>query len=345
MRRKTKARVEYLVTIVFVLSLVALVAYLSGATTEGALQPTIESAKGPDVEPTESGDFDFEEPGINSPPIESSGDQTGESDEPSAELSAWAYYAFDLESGDRLLQASANREVPIASLVKIATALVVIRNADLDDEVTIEASDLVDPEVDSNMLLVEGDTLTVDQLLQGMLIPSGSDAANALARHVGLSLGASDGDAIDAFVDEMNALASELGLEHTHFTNPTGADEDGNYSSAHDIAILAGELMRDDTLSAIVGQADYSFVSTGFGQTYSGVTTNQLLGTDGVIGVKTGSTESAGGCVVFAREGAGGEMQIIALLGSDLAYDANIIVLDRRWDDARALFALLDSEA
>jgi D-alanyl-D-alanine carboxypeptidase len=80
------------------------------------------------------------------------------------------------------------------------------------------------------------------------------------------------------------------------------------------------------------------------GQTYEGANTNQMLGTDGIVGVKTGSTDQAGGCVVLAQDGAGvGDLMIVAILGSDLTYnDLSQIVTDTRWADAQAIFAGID---
>ncbi len=353
MGRKTKSRIEYLATILLGVALVSLVAYFSGVGTQGAQTISIESPNVPDVEPASSNQAETTLDD-DSPPIESSENddsapqKTPEADPDASDGSASAasYFAFELDSENELVQYAANSEVAIASLVKIATALVVMEYADLDDEVTIEASDLVDPMVDSNMFLIEGDTLTVEQLLQGLLIPSGSDAANALARSAGAEIsGESDAEAaIAAFVGAMNAYAGDLGLEHTHFTNPTGGDDPDSYSTAREIALLGAELMKNDTLAAIVAQPDYSFVSVGYEQHYSGLTTNQLLGENGVIGIKTGSTDAAGGCVVFARESPGGEIQVIAILGADLAYEEHIIVLDTRWQEARALFRIIDAD-
>jgi len=261
-------------------------------------------------------------------------------------ITAETWFVLDTESGDELAGEGVDDEVAIASTVKIVTALVTLLHVDLADEVTIEESDLVDPMVHSNMMLMVGDTLTVEQLLQGLLIPSGSDAANALARYVGTQIG-DDPDpdtAIALFVDTMNAYVEELGLEHTRFANPTGDDDADSYSSAHDIAILGAELMANPALAEIAGMSDYSFTSLDQGNTYTGVTTNQLLDQNGIIGIKTGSTGEAGGCVILARETTDGGTQIIAILGADIEYTENIITLDTRWDDARAIIALVGNQ-
>ena len=265
------------------------------------------------------------------------------------DVSAAAVFSFDLNSGIMLYAKDPDARMAIGSTVKVATALVVMKHGNLKDEVKIDASDTVDETQFSSMKLQAGDTLTVGTLLYGMLIPSGNDGANALARHVGSQLsGSSDPDeAKSAFVSEMNAYAEALGLKNSHFTNPSGVDASNTYSTAHDLAILFGELMKNETLARIVAEPAYSFYSVGpENRQYQGNSTNRLLKQQGVVGGKTGSTGSAGGCLVLARALDGsGSLVITAILGSDLAYDENdFISTDVRWDDAARIFAAMDSQ-
>jgi len=265
---------------------------------------------------------------------------------PVESLTAQGIYAYDVATGEMLYGVGENEQLAIGSTTKIATALVVLENASADDEVVIDSSDLVDTALYSNMGLVAGDTLTVEQLLQGLLVASGTDAAQALARVVGAGISGSDDPdtARTAFISAMNDYATQLGLTQTHFANPGGEDDPGNYSTAKEIALLGGELMQEPMLADIVAMPSYSFVSSGMGQTYEGANTNQMLGTDGIVGVKTGSTDQAGGCVVLAQDGTGiGDLMIVAILGSDLTYnDLSQIVTDSRWNDAQAIFAGID---
>lgn len=266
------------------------------------------------------------------------------------EVSAGNVYVYDATAAVELYARNADQRVPIASTVKIATALVVMANAELDEEVTILDSDLVDPTVFSNMGvngLTPGDTFTVEQLLVGLLVPSGSDAANALARHVGMNLADTDDadSAFNAFVDEMNNYVLSIGLKNTQFTNPAGDDSDNSYSTAHDLARLGGRLMRDQTLRAIVGQPAMSVRSIGPEQRpYEEPGTNQLLGQRGVVGIKTGSTSEAGACLVTARQVNDGRNTVITVvLGSDLAYgENNDIIADGRYTDTEAIFNAMD---
>lgn len=264
------------------------------------------------------------------------------------DVTAQGVYAYDLNTGIELFARNEHERMPIGSVVKVVTALVTVKHANLDDEVVIIESDLVDDPSYSNMSLQAGDTLTVSQLLYGLLIPSGSDGADALARHVGGIITGSDDQIAqyDGFMREMNQFIAEQGLENTRFTNPHGLDAPNNYSTAYDISILSGLLMQNETLARIVGEPGYSFVSVGpEARQYQEQTTNQLLGQNGVVGIKTGSTGDAGGCVVLARQANDGNSTVItAVLGSDLTYDGNSsIVEDERWGDASRLFDFMDT--
>jgi D-alanyl-D-alanine carboxypeptidase (penicillin-binding protein 5/6) len=267
------------------------------------------------------------------------------------DLTAAGVYAYDLATGIVLYEKNADDRRQVGSTVKVATALTVMKHGNPADEVVIEEGDTVDITMYSNMQLTAGDTLTVGTLLYGLLLPSGNDGALALARHVGYGLCECDdaNEARSAFMDAMNAMVADLGLTNTHFENPDGIDHDSAYSSAHDMAILFGELMKDERLASIIAEPAYSFWSVGeTPRNYTGSTTNQLLGTNGVIGGKTGTTSEAGACVVLAREVAGGQATVVtAILGAEVEYDANSFVVegsDQRWNDANALFAAMDQQ-
>lgn len=263
-------------------------------------------------------------------------------------VSARAIFSYDLTSGVVLYEKNPTERMQVGSTVKIMTALVVMKLGKLDDEVLILESDEVDVEMYSNMQLVAGDTLTVGTLLYGLLLPSGNDGANALARHIGGQISGSDdpNTAINAFVEAMNDMAAELGLRNSNFTNPSGIDSKNSYSSAQDIAILFGRLMKDPKLADIVAQPAYSFLSAGpRPRQYQGQTTNELLNKSGVIGGKTGTTDDAGGCVVFARQVNGGANTVItAVLGSEVTYDSTgMKAEDVRWDDAQNILNEMDA--
>ena len=263
-------------------------------------------------------------------------------------VSARAIFAYDLASGVVLYEKNPTERMQVGSTVKIATALAVMKHGNLADEVPILEADQVDWDTYSNMRLTAGDTLTVGTLLYGLLLPSGNDGANALARHVGAQISGSDDPdtAKLAFVQAMNDIVAELGLKNTRFANPSGIDARSSYSSAHDMAILFGELMKDEKLAAIVGEPAYSFYSVGGRpRQYEGKTTNQLLNQLGVIGGKTGTTDAAGGNVVLARDvNEGANTVITAVLGAEVAYgDDGMVSEDARWDDARKILSDMDA--
>lgn len=259
------------------------------------------------------------------------------------EITARAAFARDITAGVDLYDKNADDQLAAGSTIKIATAIVVRENTELNDQVQTIETDLVDTQLYSNMNLVAGDTLTVEQLLQGLLVPSGGDAARALARYVGARLLGEDPIAVDPtvaterFVEEMNALVDRLGLQNTHFLTPDGVDTDGQYTSARDLAAIGAELLKDPELRKIVGMPEYTFVSPG-GNSYTKTNTNKMLEENGVIGIKTGSEEQAGACLVLGVT-IGSDEVVSVVLGSDLESDAttNETIVDARYDDTRAI--------
>lgn len=262
-------------------------------------------------------------------------------------ISAKSVYVIDSSTGEVLYALNETDERAVASTVKIMTALVVADYVETNEEIEVVDTDLVDTLVYSNMALVSGDTLTVEQLLTGLLIPSGSDGALALARHTGAVIDPDSDDPQAVFVEAMNAKAKQLGMTHSRFSNPDGNDDGDAYSSAQDIAIAGAELLRNPLLADIVSRPTYAFTSVGpEAREYAGTSTNKLLtdGDPGVLGIKTGSTEQAGGCLVLAQEVSTSDGPIvIAMLGSDLSYLDGYIDVDTRWADTRALIEWLET--
>lgn len=263
------------------------------------------------------------------------------------EISAQAAYIFDSTAGVELLAENSTERRAPASTVKIVTAMVVLDHAKLDAQVVFDAVDTA-TEDESRMGLVGGDTVTVQQLLTGLLLPSGNDAARALARHVGaLLLEDAAGDPIERFVQEMNAKVGEAGLSDTHFTSPDGlSDNEDQYTTAYDLAHLGAMAMGYKTIAAIASQSAADITSIGpEARVYTLRNTNQFLedsgteyATEGVVGLKSGSTSGAGACLVLAKRERGGNLIIAVVLGSEIAYDeTGIISIDGRWEDMRAI--------
>ncbi len=233
-------------------------------------------------------------------------------------LSAAAYLLYDSDADRVLFAHNSGAALPIASLTKLMTALLVLERADLQAEVVIQASDLVGG---TAMQLVPGELITVEELLWGMLIPSGNDAATALARYLSGS--------VDAFVAEMNTRAVALGLRQTHFVNPHGLDADGHLSSVNDLLILVRHNWDYPLFRQIVSTQQIN-VNGHLLQN-----TNQLLGTvAGANGVKTGTTDAAGQCLVAGIQQDGHQIFAIILGSSDRYRDAQTLY-DRYREDYR----------
>ena len=266
------------------------------------------------------------------------------------EVTAEALYVMDATSGIPLYSKNPDERRPIGSVVKIMTALVVMKyveNPDTTNVVIIE-SDLVEPEY-SKMNLQVGDTLTVTQLLYGLMLPSGGDAANALCRHVGGIISGVDNASIacESFVNQMNAYAAELGLDNSRFTNPDGRDADNAYSSAQDVYVMTEAMTRNSRLMGIVQNPAYRFNSVGpENREYLADSTLAPHLTNGIVGGKTGSEVQAGGNVAAIREVNGGSNRvIIVVMGARLEYDENSVpTVDTRWDDVNAINAAMDSQ-
>jgi len=235
-------------------------------------------------------------------------------------LSARAVFVTDITSGTELFALNPDTSLAPASLTKIVSALVILERGDLNARVSIVAEDLVGPE-ESQVGLVEGDRLTVRDLLFGVLIPSGNDATRALARYVGSeSLAASvpPDRAVAEFTSLMNEKARELGATSSTFKNPTGIDAEGHQMSARDVATLTAAALANPLFVEIVSTPTSVLSSEMRSEGYAVQTTNQLLLEGTVNGVKTGTTAAAGGCLVTTL--AVGPNTIIAVvLGSSLA--------------------------
>ena len=230
-----------------------------------------------------------------------------------------AYLVYDAQADATLMAVNPDTPLAQASLTKLMTALLVLEREAaepgfLQSTVRIQPSDLVGG---ATMGLVSGESLTVEELLWGLLIPSGNDAATALARHTSGS--------VDGFVATMNRRAAELGLTQTQFANPEGLDAPGHHTSARDLLTLTQADWAFPLFRRIVGTASASVAG------HALQNTNELVGSyAGVNGVKTGTTDVAGQCLVVSLE-RDGRQRLAVILGSR-----------DRYADARTLLAQAD---
>lgn len=183
-----------------------------------------------------------------------------------------------------------DERLAMASTTKIMTALVTCKNVKDFDEVVAINDNAVGIE-GTSMYLKKGEKLTVKELLYGLMLPSGNDAAMALAYYVGGSE--------ERFVEMMNEQAKELNLQNTHFANPHGLDADGHYTSAYDLAIITAEALKNDTFKEIVSTKNIRVTGSKENEPRFLSNKNKLLKTlEGCTGVKTGFTDNAGRCFV-----------------------------------------------
>lgn len=225
----------------------------------------------------------------------------GEVDDPPA-TSAGAMIVLHPASGTVLAEKNASAEMLIASTTKLMTALAAVENADL--EVSVEIRPEWAAVEGSSMYLRPGERYTLRELLEGLLLASGNDAALAVA-------GAVAGDT-DAFVELMNRECAALGLAHTHFANPHGLDDPEHYSCAADLAAIMSKALENDTLREIMGMR----TCTVHGLTYENH--NKLLNRcQGVNGGKTGYTMAAGRCLVTSCRRDGMELVCVTLSDPD----------------------------
>ena len=193
----------------------------------------------------------------------------------------------------------------MASTTKIMSSLIVIENCNLND--IVEISSKAAGTGGSRLKIKKGDKIIVKDLLYGLMLRSGNDAAVALAEYVGGS--------VEEFAILMNNKAKELGLENTHFVTPHGLDSEEHYTTPYELAILTDYALKNETFVNIVKTKTCNIVINGISRTISN--TNELLGyLNGVYGVKTGFTNGAGRCLVTAIKR--GDLDIICVvLGAD----------------------------
>ena len=225
-------------------------------------------------------------------------------DEAAPYFSARSVIAVDVDSKAVIYMKNPDEKLLPASTTKMVTALVALDNYQLNQVASI-SSPLREGQI---MELYEGEQITVNNLLHGLLVYSGNDAAYALAEL--------DPNGIDGYVAKMNQKVIDLGLKETHFTNPTGLDNGNHYSSVHDLALIGAELISKPELAQIV-QIQNEIVTDTSGEIVHELTTiNELLGqVDGLKGIKTGWTDAAGECLVSYTERDGHKV-ITAVLGS-----------------------------
>lgn len=236
-------------------------------------------------------------------------------------LSAKSTFVVDLDSQISLYNLNENERLPIASLAKLMTALVILEENELNEVVTIS------PEVQqtegSRIWLYPNETITVGNLLKGMLIPSGNDAAYELARY--------NAGSLEEFTKKMNKVAFYLGLENSHFEDPAGLDDEHSYSTAKDLAIISKHILKNAFIRQITQIQETTITSLDGRIEHKLKNTNKLLGVSNAHGLKTGTTDLAKECLISLMTIRNNEV-IIIILGSE-----------DRYQDTKMLYNLLEN--
>lgn len=241
-----------------------------------------------------------------------------ENDQKQPDVKAAAAILVDQGSGRVLFEKDADAKHYPASTTKIMTALLAIESLSTADSVTASRT-AVDVDRDgSNMGILEGEILTVEQLLYGLMVHSANDAANVLAETVSGS--------IESFVEKMNARAAEIGMSGTHFANPHGYHDDNHYTTARDLSLLAGIAMQNELFAKIVATPVYEIPPTEkYKETRHLSNNNSLINPmkgrkylySAATGIKTGHTSKAGNCLVSSASKDGTSLICVVLDAPD----------------------------
>lgn len=224
----------------------------------------------------------------------------------------------DLDAGQILFAVDAHARLADASLTKMMTAMIALDLASPEQVLTVPAA--ATQVIPDHMGLSAGEQVTVRELLDGMLLDSGNDAAETLAQTLLPR---------DQFVERMNRKAQAMHLRDTHFANPSGLDDTDQYSSAYDLSVIAATLLLDyPELRTIVGTRQVTLPATSTHKWFKPTSLNRLLSTyPGAIGVKPGYTDNAGYCLAAAAT-RGGHTVIAVVLGSTQHFTDSTALLD-----------------
>ncbi|MGL5437480.1 MAG: D-alanyl-D-alanine carboxypeptidase family protein [Lachnospiraceae bacterium] len=231
---------------------------------------------------------------------------TGTEESEDSRINAQAAGLFGVDDQTVMFQKNPFERMYPASITKVMTALVTLKYADLQDKVTV-GDEVIITEAGASMCNIKpGDTLTVEQLLYGLMLPSGNDAGNALAVHISGS--------VEAFSDLMNQEARRIGATNSHFLNPHGLHDENHYTTVYDLYLIFHEALKSPEFRTLISTTGYTATyidSEGNPASQTWANSNRYLtgerqAPDGVyvIGGKTGTTNAAGYCLIMASEDA-----------------------------------------
>jgi D-alanyl-D-alanine carboxypeptidase len=249
---------------------------------------------------------------------------------PELQITSTNYIAIDAETGEIYAQRGAHEHRAPASLTKVFTAIETIESLPPDAEVTTSEADLVS-EFASQVGFSPGEHFSVEELLYGMMLPSGNDAARALARTAGAEEGDTDEEAVNRFLSRLNQRIQNMGLTDTHLVDPDGWGVPGHYTSPYDLAAFMMYALRYPRFVKAFSTLDYETADG----SYAFRNNNRMLRTyDGIVGGKTGYDDDAGWCLINVAQRNGRRVIAVTMNGvaPDDWYDDNRVLLDYALD-------------
>ncbi len=255
---------------------------------------------------------------------------------PELKVNSNRYVVTDSGTGEVYAQRNSDERVAIGSLTKIFSVIEALEIAPLDMVITTTKDDLKDPANNSLMGFDAGEQLTLEELLYGMMLPSGNDAATAVARSLGHQEGDTDAQqSIDRYMGWINQRVLDMGLKDTHLITPDGWGVPGHYTTAHDLAAFTRYAMTYPFFKKLISSAEYT---TAAGNPI--YNNNRLLGLyPDLVGGKTGYDWDAGWCLVEVAERGGMQMVSVTLDGVHENmdwYDDNEVLLDYGFEQRAA---------
>ena len=230
-------------------------------------------------------------------------------------ISSKRYIVIDQETGEVYAEKDADIRAGMASVTKIFTAIVALERAPLDMEITIKDSDMFDWRSTKMPGLAPGVTFTVRDLLYGMILESGNDAAQALARGIGFQQGDTDDEAAARFIGWMNEKAVQLGLSDTHYANPHGLSAPGHYTTPRDLAAFMMYAVQNEEFMALISARQYTATT---GDVSNSINRGWEFIPD-LFGGKTGYDDDTGYCLV--EVGRRGDVSLISVTIDGVAPD------------------------
>lgn len=252
----------------------------------------------------------------------------------SSEVDAEAAAVFSIDDQMVIYSKNAYEQLYPASTTKMMTAILALKYGNLSDVVTVTDAAVITEAGASLANIKPGDQLTLEQLLYGLMLPSGNDAANAIAVHLAGS--------VDAFADRMNEEAERIGATGTHFVNPSGLNDPDHYTTVYDLYLMFNEALTYPKFREVISTSSYTanyLDGTGASVSQTWMVSNKYINGEEetpagltVLGGKTGTTQAAGNCLVMASTAENGDeyISVVMKAGSRPALYENMTNIIRK---------------